>query len=276
MKRHVLNVFAVAVTAAALCFAGCSSASVSPAGLATDGEAIVQRFTKAPVCLQDGFSNVVTRGMRLHPGATIITDAGSRVWLHPLGTKSTILIEPSSEIEFTKMKRSGVGRSTETETLLNLKKGSLIGQVKTRSKYSSYQIRTPNTVASVREAVFRVKIEPGKNGAPKTTFLCGEGKLRVAAETSGKSNVVDMAAAEVCVSELGSLERTLALPEDLYSLLDYGGMYVPPPQPPPSVPFVPPFNGNGPPRLIASGRYTGPVTSPSPSPSPQIIAPSRH
>ncbi len=172
MKRHVLNVLAAA--AAVLWIAGCSS------GPSTDGEAVVLRVRGEPVCSQNGVSNLLARGMRLHPGEKIATDANSRVWLHAKGIKSPLLIEPSSKVDYNELTNVYPSTPVKSDMRLDLKQGVVRANVSEADKIARFEIVTPLGVAAVMEpGNLELQVENlGKDGL-RTTFGCGAGNAYI-------------------------------------------------------------------------------------------------
>jgi hypothetical protein len=167
---------ALLIAAMAVYRQGCSSPSeFGLPGGSIDGYAVVRDFIKTPICSHNGASTVVWNGTEVTPGSTIRTDADSRVWLTVNGNYSAISVGPSSEVEFTEMKKAGSSPTSARKTVLNLKKGAIFGKVRQVATDSELLVKTPNGVATITNADFYATIESPEGTAPFGSFRCISG-----------------------------------------------------------------------------------------------------
>ncbi len=117
----------------------------------------------------------VKKNMQLGPGTTLRTGADSYadVWVNGI---SVVRVTAETTLQFQKMTRTSTERNADTETILNLKSGTIFGNVKKLSANSRYEIITPHGVAGMRGTDFQVSVVPQANGVPVVTFtsVCGE------------------------------------------------------------------------------------------------------
>ena len=111
--------------------------------------------------------------MPLTEGATIQTGADSAVDLQVNGRTSTVRMTADTTMTLKTMKTLG----EDSETMLDLKVGTLLGSVKKISNNSKYELRTPRGVTRVRGGGFAVSCVPQPNGTPKVSFTCVTGQL---------------------------------------------------------------------------------------------------
>jgi hypothetical protein len=98
---------------------------------------------------------------------------------------SVVRVAEDTTLQFQKMVRTSTKRSADTQTVLDLKSGTILGHVKKLSPKSSYEITTPHGVASIRGTVFEVSVLQQANGEPAVTFNCGTGELVCSAVENG-------------------------------------------------------------------------------------------
>ena len=103
----------------------------------------------------------------LNPGAIITTEADTTVDLQVNGRTSTVRVTANTTMTLEKMLNLGAG---DSETMLNLKNGTVVGSVRKISKASKYEVMTARGVAGIRGTDFAVSSLPNPNGAPTVTF----------------------------------------------------------------------------------------------------------
>jgi serine protease inhibitor len=123
----------------------------------------------------------------LNPGTTIRTSSNSECYLQVNGFTSTVKLEAGTMLLLQKMNALGGGSNADTQTILNLKSGTILGKVKKLSAGSSYEIHTPNGTAKIRGTDFQISAEPLASGACRVTFTCVTGMIICSATVEGKS-----------------------------------------------------------------------------------------
>lgn len=96
-------------------------------------------------------------GMALPPGATIKTARASQVVLHLGKNESAIRINENSTFVIRQLTYQQTDKGLVTNTDLEVKQGSILGNVKKLSVASNYQVKTPNSVAGIRGTEFYVE-----------------------------------------------------------------------------------------------------------------------
>lgn len=129
-------------------------------------------------------------GTTLKPGALIQTAAESIVDLY-MGENGPVLrVTPNTTVGLEKMAFAGKGADGVVETRLDLKNGTIIGNVKKLAKASKYEIKTPNGVAGIRGTDFVVTAKLLPDGTYEVTFTSVDGTLVVAAIVNGNPETV--------------------------------------------------------------------------------------
>jgi len=123
----------------------------------------------------------------LDPGATIRTSSNSDCYLQVNGFTSTVKLEEGTTLILQKMIALGGGGDADTETILDLKTGTIFGKVKKLSAGSSYEIHTPNGSAKIRGTDFQISAIPLPSGAFRVTFTSVTGTILCSAIVEGKS-----------------------------------------------------------------------------------------
>jgi len=119
------------------------------------------------------------------PGTTITTGPKSQVNLVVNNLSSLVVLQPDTTMAITQMNRIGPARGGDTETILELKIGSIWGGVKKLPPNSSYEINTPNGQAEIRGTDFGIKVVQKPNGKLSTTFISIRGQINVSSLASG-------------------------------------------------------------------------------------------
>jgi hypothetical protein len=98
-------------------------------------------------------------------------------------------VEASTTLTIPEMDKIGAAREADTETQLDLKVGSILGQVKKVQANSSYEIKTPHGVAGIRGTDFSIKVNSLPNGGFAVSFTCIQGTV-VVSGLDAQGNVV--------------------------------------------------------------------------------------
>jgi hypothetical protein len=83
------------------------------------------------------------------------------------------------------MDRLSPGREGDTETMLNLQAGSILGQVQKVSANSRYEITTPHGVAGIRGTDWGCTVTALSNNQYEVTFTAVQGTLVASAVVNG-------------------------------------------------------------------------------------------
>jgi len=108
-------------------------------------------------------------------GVVIKTGPDSYTDLHVNGISSVVRINGDSTLEIQKMNYRGALFSGDQETLLNLKTGEILGNVKKISAGSRYEIQTPRGTASIRGRDFKIEVVEAAGGYQLVTFTAVQG-----------------------------------------------------------------------------------------------------
>ncbi|MGA2175013.1 MAG: FecR family protein [Verrucomicrobiota bacterium] len=130
----------------------------------------------------------VKPNIQLAHGTTLRTGPDSYVDVFVNGI-SIIRVTEQTTMQLQKMTRTSAERGADTETILNLERGTILGNVRKLSANSRYEIATPHGVARIRGTDFQVSVSPQTNGAPVVTFTSAMGELVCSAVVDGKSVV---------------------------------------------------------------------------------------
>gem|GEM_PF-4484919 len=113
-----------------------------------------------------GGSVLAAKGVKVGEGDTIVTGSGSTVV--NLGVHGIITVEAGSEVVFDELKRSS---GEDGNTVIDLKKGGIFGNVKKISSNSKYEVKTAKGVAGIRGTAYQI-LAVG-------IFKCGQGQLNI-------------------------------------------------------------------------------------------------
>jgi hypothetical protein len=98
-------------------------------------------------------------GVTLSPGAIIETGRDSVVDLFLVNIGSVVRITQSTQLGLDKLNYSQAADETLIDTELNLKAGTILGNVKKLAAASKYDVRIPNGVCGIRGTEFRVSAD---------------------------------------------------------------------------------------------------------------------
>lgn len=135
-------------------------------------------------------------GNVLKAGSTVQTAPESVVDLD-LGVNGPVIrVTPNTTLSLDKLTHAGTGVDSVIETTVNVKNGTIIGNVKKLAKASKYEIKTPNGVAGIRGTDYVVSVKLLPDGTYEVTFTDITGTLVVAAIVNGVPETVVLNAGE--------------------------------------------------------------------------------
>jgi hypothetical protein len=175
----------IAAYLAVLVLAGVSSLKSAEPGK-IEGHATVRTVKgTATYTTPGGVANVLKPNTVLNPGDKITTGPDSFVYVSINGVSSAVRIAAETTLVIDKMERTGSWREGTTDTGLNLRVGSILGQVKKVSGDSRYEITTPHGVAGIRGTDFAVDVVSDGNGQYTVTFTSLQGTVVASAVVNG-------------------------------------------------------------------------------------------
>jgi hypothetical protein len=127
----------------------------------------------------------VKPNMKFGEGATIRTGADGTADISVNGTASAVRLTNFTTLQIPTMKYVGSIREGDTQTMLNLKSGAILGNVKKISANSRYEIMTPHGVAGIRGTDFQVEAIPTLDGKFTVRFDSITGVITVSAVING-------------------------------------------------------------------------------------------
>jgi hypothetical protein len=154
-----------------------------------NAKAIVRAVHGTAKCRIRGQWSQLLPNMELLPGTKIRTGPDSYVSLNVNGLKSTLRISQNTAVTLTKMEAFGVTADSDTDTVLDLQAGTVLGEVKKLSLASRYDIRVPNGTASIRGGDFQVSVVPQAGTAATVTFTAVTGTVVASVIVKGRSSV---------------------------------------------------------------------------------------
>ena len=149
------------------------------------GKAVVRTVHGTASYSFNGVSADLHPGMKLDAGVTVTTGPDSYVYLSVNGSMSAVRVSADTTLVLEKMDRIGPGRDGDTETMLNLQAGTILGQVQKVSANSRYEITTPHGVAGIRGTDWNVVVTQLGNGQYEVTFESVQGTLVASAVVNG-------------------------------------------------------------------------------------------
>jgi hypothetical protein len=132
----------------------------------------------------------LNKGKTLKQGTLIQTAPESIVDLYLGENGPVVRVTPNTTVALDKLAYAGTGMDSVIETRLDLKNGTIIGNVKKLAKASKYEIKTPNGVAGIRGTDFVVTAKKLADGTYEVTFTSVTGTLVVAAIVDGNPQTV--------------------------------------------------------------------------------------
>jgi hypothetical protein len=143
-------------------------------------------------------------GVTLEPGTEIRTGAGAHAYLSVNGVSSVVRVDERSDLALDKMLAYPNGDSFDRETMLELKSGTILGNVKKISGNSRYEVVTTYGVMGVRGTDYEVTVE---TNAARVTFSCITGQCVCVPEGKGQRGQAEtkiLNAAETVTYEKGT------------------------------------------------------------------------
>ncbi len=134
---------------------------------------------------QNGAWLPVKPNMKFAAGISIRTGADGTADISVNGTASAVRLTNNTTLEIPTMSYVGTAREGDTTTMLNLKSGGILGNVKKISANSRYEIMSPHGVAGVRGTDFAVEAIPTSAGVFDVTFSSVTGVITVSAVING-------------------------------------------------------------------------------------------
>jgi hypothetical protein len=135
----------------------------------------------------------VKPNMKFAAGVTIRTLADGEADLSVNGTASAVRVSSNTVVQIPTMSYVGTAREGDTTTMLDLKSGSILGNVKKVSANSRYEIMTPHGVAGIRGTDFQLTVTPYTKSdgtvAYQVTVSSITGQVLFAVSVSGQTAV---------------------------------------------------------------------------------------
>lgn len=213
--------------------------------------------------------------MELDENTLIETGPDTVVDLTVNGRTSTVRITASTKVTLKTMEDLGAG---DSETMLDLKDGQILGSVKKISKASKYEISTPRGVAGIRGTDFAVTVTQQANGLYSVTFTSVTGTVICVSDVTIAGTVTPVTKVLVngqswtppdtasspqdpllnaIVAALPSIMNNFTGPGNIGAPGNPGTVSLPPPPAPPA-PYVPPVVNPS-----STGGDNTPTTPPS-------------
>ncbi|MDB6059884.1 MAG: FecR protein, partial [Verrucomicrobiales bacterium] len=101
---------------------------------------------------------------------------------------SSVRVLPNTMMRIENLNFVG-GADGDSETMLNVQSGTIVGSVEKLSRASHYEIRTPNGVAGIRGTDYAISVEQLADGSFRVTFTCVQGEV-IAAALGADGNAV--------------------------------------------------------------------------------------
>jgi hypothetical protein len=153
-----------------------------------EGKAIVRAVHGQVTYQENGSWMPLKNNAELRAGVTIRTGPDSTADIQING-KSAVRVTADTTMQIPNMTYTGSRREGDTDTMLDLKTGSILGNVKKLSANSRYEIKTPHGVAGIRGTDFEVTVTPDNAGRFTVTFTSVTGQVIVSAVVEGNTVV---------------------------------------------------------------------------------------
>jgi FecR protein len=222
------------------------------------GRATVRTVTGTATFNAGAGTMALKPNMELDPGTVITTGPESVVYLSVNGLSSSVRVQADTTMAIPQMDRIGSAREGDTETTLDLKIGSILGQVKKVSGNSTYEIKTPHGVAGIRGTDFGVVVIQLPDGKYMVTFTSVQGVVMVSAVVAGEIQVRRLNTGDSWTPGEGEphpAAQTL-LDDYMQLLLEMENIIQSITPPPPGIPIVPPYPTGNPPGGGSSSSFT--------------------
>jgi hypothetical protein len=150
------------------------------------GKAVVKTVSGTGAFSFGGSWAPLKQDEELDAGTTIKSGPESDIYLSLNGSASALHLIGDTTLAIAKMDRNSSTRHADTQTILDLKIGRILGQVKKLSTNSSYVIKTPHGMAAIRhEADFEISVQQLPDGNYSATFTSLKGVFLVSAVVNG-------------------------------------------------------------------------------------------
>ncbi len=128
----------------------------------------------------------LTPGTMLTSGAVIKTGGGAFVYMAVNQKTSAVRVNENSVLALEKMQQLGTAEK-DTDTTLDIRSGTVAGDVKKLAKASHFDIRTPNGVAGIRGTSWSitVTVSSGNVQLDQVTITCVNGQVVYARSVNG-------------------------------------------------------------------------------------------
>lgn len=160
-------------------------------------------------------------GTELPAGSVVNTGADSTVILD-LGDSGRVSVKPESTLSIDKLNVQKVGGDTVVETELEVRKGSILGNVKKLSADSKYNVNTAKGVAGIRGTLYHI--------FAVGIFRCGDGQLRIVirnlAQPGAQPQVFTVGPGQEVNNSTGAAPLVQALAQAVANTMVQEGNYV--------------------------------------------------
>ena len=234
------------------------------------GTAVVRNVVGTANYTFGGLTKPLKPNLELDAGTTITTGPESQVYLSVNGLSSSVVLQSDTTMAIPQMNRRGPTRDSDTETMLDLKIGSIWGEIKKVSAHSTYEINTPNGLAEIRGPDFGIKVVQKPHGNLSTIFISMEGQINVSSLVNGVMQANKLDAGKTWTPGEGgvhAVSKELIEEYDSISGRDFGFLPTPIPSAP-SITIQPVFPTGSPPRTY--NQFSPPV---HPVTAPILVGP---
>jgi hypothetical protein len=213
------------------------------------GKALVRTVHGTATYSVGGVAMPLKANMELEAGTLITTGPDSYVYVNINGISSSVRVAADTTMAITTMNCIGSEREGDTETMLDVKAGSILGNVQKVSANSTYEIKTPHGVAGIRGTDFEITVTQEPDGKYLVTFTSVHGRVFVSAVVNGAIETRELHDGESWCPGAGDVVPTpLRLLDEYSRLIDEMIAFIQLTHVPSiTVPIRPPFPYNNPP-----------------------------
>jgi hypothetical protein len=180
----------IGACAAALALVGATTTVFSAENDNLQGKATIKALHGIVQVQQGGNWEPAHVNEQLDPGTVVRTGADSVCDMSVNGLSSAVRVGPDTTLAIPTMTRTAPSADADTETMLNLQQGAILGNVKKLSDNSRYEIQTPHGVAGIRGTDFQVTAILQPDGHYVVTFTSITGQVIVSATVTPGGPVV--------------------------------------------------------------------------------------
>jgi hypothetical protein len=152
-----------------------------------EGQATIRSVHGQVEWLDGQVWQLVRPNMKFKAGVTLRTGANGTADLSVNGMSSAVRITNNTILRIPTMNYIGSAREGDTDTMLDLVTGSVLGNVKKITANSRYEITTPHGVAGIRGTDFSVLAIPTEDHKWIVTFNSITGTITVSAVIDGRT-----------------------------------------------------------------------------------------